>query len=123
MGIVAYAGVPLRTELNETIGSFCAVDVKPHWWDPRELRALRDAANVAQGFIVLRQAEQLPPLTFEEFRVMAGLAGRAVDAAMRLHEAGRTRVDSGELHALVALASDLGRQLARVSERRTGRLA
>lgn len=122
MGIVAYAGVPLRADAHETIGSFCAVDRKPHRWDPRELRTLHDAANVAQGLTALRQAERLPPLTLEEFCVMAGGAGRAVEGAMRLHEAGRTRLDTGELHALVSLASDLGRQLARVSERRTGAL-
>ena len=120
MGIVAYAGVPLRAEPDETIGSFCAIDMKPRRWDPRELRALHDAAHVAQGLTVLRQAARLPPLTLDEFRVMAGVAGRAVEAAMRLHEAGKTRADTGEPHALVALAGDLGRQLARVSERSTG---
>jgi GAF domain-containing protein len=119
MGIVAYAGVPLRAEPGETIGSFCAVDVKPRRWDTQELRALYDAAHVAQGLAVLRQAKQLPPLTLEEFCTMAGVAGRAVEAAMRLHEAGRTRVESVEQHALVSLASNLGRQLARVSERGT----
>jgi GAF domain-containing protein len=119
MGIVAYAGVPLRAEPNETIGSFCAVDTKPRRWDARELRALHDVANVAQGLTVLRQAERLPPLTLDEFRAMAGMAGRAVDAAMRLHEAGKTRLQTGEQHSLLALASDLGRQLARVSERST----
>jgi hypothetical protein len=120
MGIVAYAGVPLRGDPDETIGSFCAIDTKPRRWDARELRALRDAADFAQGLTVLRQAERL---TFNEFCVMAGVAGHAVEAAMRLHEAGKTGVDPGEQHALVALASDLGRQLARVSERRTGTLA
>jgi hypothetical protein len=70
---------------------------------------------VAQGLTLLRQTARMPPLTFEEFRVMAGVAGCAVEAAMRLLEAGRTRVDPGERHALVAIASDLGRQLARVS--------
>jgi hypothetical protein len=120
MGIVAYAGVPLRAEADETIGSFCAIDTRPRRWDARELRALRDAANLTQGLTVLRQAKRLPPLTFEEFRLMAGVAGRAVEAAMRLHEAGRTRLDTAEQHALVAFASDLGRQLARVSERKTG---
>jgi GAF domain-containing protein len=118
MGIVAYAGVPLRAESDETIGSFCAVDTKPRRWDARELRALHDCANVAQGLTALRQADRLPPLTLDEFCVMASVAGRAVEAAMRLHEAGRTRLESGELHALVALASDLGRQLTRVSDRR-----
>ena len=120
LGIVAYAGVPLRSDPDETIGSFCAVDMKPHRWDARELRALHDAADVAQGLTILRQAARLPPVTFEEFRVMAAVAGRAVEAVMRLHEAGKTRMETSDLHALIALASDLGRQLARVSERGTG---
>jgi hypothetical protein len=115
MGIVAYAGVPLRAEPGETIGSFCAIDTKPRRWDARELRTLHDVADVAQGLTLLRQTSRMPPLTFEEFRAMAGVAGCAVEAAMRLLEAGRTRADPGERHALVAIASDLGRQLARVS--------
>ena len=119
MGIVAYAGVPLRAEPDEAIGSFCAVDIRPRRWDARELRALHDVASVAQGLTVLRQASRLPPLTLDDFRAMAGVAGRAVDAAMRLHEAGKTRLQTDEQHSLVALASDLGRQLARVSDRST----
>ena len=58
MGIVAYAGVPLRAEADETIGSFCAIDMKPRQWDARELRALYDVAHVAQGLTVLRQAKR-----------------------------------------------------------------
>jgi hypothetical protein len=114
-GVVAYAGVPLRADAHETIGSFCAVDVKPHKWDPRELRALHDAADVAEGMTALRQAARLPPVTLEEFRGMAGVAGHAIEAAMRLHEAGKTAVATGEQHALLAIAGDLGRQLARIS--------
>jgi hypothetical protein len=118
-GVVAYAGVPLRADADETIGSFCAVDMKPHRWDPRELRALHDAADVAEGLTALRQAARLPPVTFDEFRGMAGVAGHAIEAAMRLHEAGQTAVATGEQHALLAIASDLGRQLARLSGRST----
>ncbi len=114
-GVVAYAGVPLRADAHETIGSFCAVDLKPHRWDPRDLRALHDAAGVAEGLTALRQAGRLPPVTFEDFRAMAAVAGRAIESAMRLHEAGKTRVEAGEQQALLALASGLGRQLARVS--------
>jgi hypothetical protein len=118
-GIVAYAGVPLRADEDETIGSFCAVDLRPRRWDPKELRVLYDAADVARGMTTVRQAVRLPPVTFEEFRELAGVTGRAVEAAMRLHEAGKTRVDEGEQQALLALVSDLGRQLARVSGRST----
>ena len=117
MGIVAYAGVPIRVEPYETIGSFCAVDMKPHRWDTRELQALTDVATVVQGLTALRQMEWLPPLTFDEFRTLAGTTGRAIDAAMRLYEAGKTQVEVPEQQALLAIASGLGRDLTRASER------
>ena len=119
MGIVAYAGVPIRVEPDETIGSFCAVDMKPRRWDNRELRALHDVATVVQGLTALRQVAWLPPLTFEAFRDLAGATGRAIEAALRLHESGKTRVDATEQQALLAIASGLGRDLTRASERAT----
>ena len=115
MGIVAYAGVPLRMDERETMGSFCAIDRKPRDWDGRELRALRDAGDVIEGLTALRQAERLPPLTLEDFRTMTGAVGAALQAALRLHEAGSALMSPEERHALIALASDLGRQLAVVS--------
>lgn len=117
MGIVAYAGVPIRVDPDETIGSFCAVDMKPRRWDTRELRALYDVATVVQGLTALRQVEWQPPLTFDEFRDLSAATGRAIEAAMRLHEAGKTRVEAAELQALLAIASGLGRDLTRASER------
>jgi len=115
MGIVAYAGVPLRMDECETIGSFCAVDRRPRHWDARELRALRDAGDVIEGLTVLRQSARLPPLSLEEFRAMTTAVGSAVQATMRLHEAGRTLMSPDDQHDLIALASDLGRQLVQVS--------
>ena len=117
MGIVAYAGVPIRVEPGETIGSFCAVDIKPRRWDTRELRALDDVATIVQGLTALRQVDWLPPLTFNEFRDLTGTAGRAIEAAMRLHESGKTQVEAAEQQALLAIASGLARDLTRVSER------
>ena len=117
MGIVAYAGVPIRVRPDETIGSFCAVDMKPRRWDTRELRALDDAATIVQCLTALRQAEWLPPITFDEFRDLAAGTGRAIEAAMRLHESGKTRVSPTEQQALLAIASGLGRDLTRVAAR------
>ena len=117
MGIVAYAGVPIRVAPGETIGSFCAVDMKPHRWDARELQALTDVATLVQGLTALRQMKWLPPLTFDEFRTLTCAAGRAVEAAMRLYEAGKTQVEAAEQQALLAISSGLGRDLTRASER------
>jgi hypothetical protein len=115
LGVVAYAGVPLRVETQEPIGSFCAIDMKPREWDARELRALHDAAAVVEGLAALGQAGRHAPLTLGDFREMTAIVGRAMQAAMRLHAAGGERTSVAERHDLLALASDLGRQLADVS--------
>jgi hypothetical protein len=117
MGIVAYAGVPIRVEPNETIGSFCAVDMKPRRWDTRELRVLDDVATVVQGLTALRQVAWQPPLTSREFRGLAAVTGRSVEAAMRLYEAGTSRVEAAEQQALLGIVSGLARDLTRVAER------
>jgi hypothetical protein len=119
MGIVAYAGVPIRVERNEIIGSFCAVDMKPRRWETSELRVLDDVATVVQGLTALRQVAWLPPLTFNEFRDLAAASGRALESAIRLHEVGKGRVEAAEHQAVLAIASGLARDLTRASERPT----
>ncbi len=42
LGVVAYAGVPLRDGHGTTIGALCAIDTEPRAWDDRELAVLHD---------------------------------------------------------------------------------
>ncbi len=118
MGVAAYAGVPLRADSHETIGAFCAVDMKPRDWDAREMRALRDAAKVIEGVAALRQASHVKPCSFEEFRAIAQLAGQAVQAVARLQAAGAPKMTAQEQHGLLEVSGDLGRQLAEVAAMR-----
>jgi len=115
LGVVAYAGVPLRADSHETIGSFCAIDMKPREWDARELRALRDAAHVIEGLAALRQATHIKPCSFEEFRALATVTGHAVQAVARLQAAGAPKMTAEEQHDLLEVSGDLGRQLAEVA--------
>ena len=110
--VVAYAGVPLRAGSTETIGSFCAIDTKPHMWDAADLAALRDAATVIEGITVLRQSAQMPPLTPEDIRATSYAAGLAVQAAARLLNVNASKLLEEERHELLALVGELGRQLA-----------
>jgi diguanylate cyclase (GGDEF)-like protein len=54
MGVVAYAGVPLRNADGFTLGAFCAVDVVPKKWSPEQLQLLEDIAKAAMAEIDLR---------------------------------------------------------------------
>jgi GAF domain-containing protein len=42
LGVIAYAGVPLRTADGEAIGTLCALDARPHEWSHDDLTLLSD---------------------------------------------------------------------------------
>lgn len=53
-GIIAYAGVPLTTPDDHTIGSLCVLDLKPRQWDKTQLTVLQDLAASVMTEIELR---------------------------------------------------------------------
>ena len=54
LGVVAYAGIPLRTKEGQILGSFCAIDTAPHAWTAAEIAMLTDFAAAALSEIELR---------------------------------------------------------------------
>src|SRR5580765_6377247 len=40
LGVRAYAGIPLRTEEGDAIGSFCAIDFQPRAWSELDVEIL-----------------------------------------------------------------------------------
>lgn len=54
LGVMAYAGVPLRTTRGENLGALCAIDRVPVAWTPQQLSLLEDLAAVAVAEIELR---------------------------------------------------------------------
>lgn len=50
LGVIAYAGVPLEVDSGHIIGSFCAVDTKPHVWSEEDVCTLEDLAKVARAY-------------------------------------------------------------------------
>ena len=55
----AYAGMPLRSEDGQVLGSFCVVDSEPRVWTPGQLGGLADLAAAAQAELQLRAAGHL----------------------------------------------------------------
>ena len=58
LGVRAYAGIPLRTEDGEVLGSFCAVDFEPRQWTERDVEVLTELAHSAMRELRLRKALQ-----------------------------------------------------------------
>jgi signal transduction histidine kinase len=59
--IVAYAGIPLRTQTGEVLGSFCVIDTQPRRWTVEELAILQDlaASAVTEIELVAKTAEAM----------------------------------------------------------------
>ena len=56
LDLIAYAGVPLVLEDGNAVGTFCAIDRKPHQWSKFELRVLDDLAHAVTTQLDLRRA-------------------------------------------------------------------
>lgn len=53
LGVIAYAGVPLRSPDGVVIGSFCAIDTQPRVWTEEELALLEDLNHAVMTEIAL----------------------------------------------------------------------
>lgn len=56
LGVIAYAGTPIRNRDGRTLGAFAAVDVKPRFWSTEDLEILTALAAQASAVITVRAA-------------------------------------------------------------------
>jgi GAF domain-containing protein len=87
IGVIAYAGVPLSSGAGQTIGSFCAIDGKPHPWSDAEMATLRDLAQVADAHTALNlvsATDQSPEVRDQRLQVATQAAGRGFLGIARL---------------------------------------
>ncbi len=54
LGVIGYAGMPMTTKDNQTLGSFCVIDTKPRKWTAQELDILSDFRDLLMTEIELR---------------------------------------------------------------------
>ena len=68
MGVVAWAGFPLRSIDGHVVGTFCAVDRVPRQWSGEDLTVLDALASAATSHLQLRAALALANEAAEELR-------------------------------------------------------
>ena len=66
LGVVAYAGPPLRDHTGRIIGSLCAIDTEPREWDEAALQILGDLAAACSTEIAQRSMRTLATRTAQE---------------------------------------------------------
>jgi PAS domain S-box-containing protein len=78
IGVIAYAGIPLKTRSGHTLGSFCAIDTQPHDWTSDELDLLRDFAGAALAEIELRIAARETETARHEWQTLLASSGESI---------------------------------------------
>ncbi len=95
LGVVAWAGFPVRAPGGEVLGTLCVVDTKPRSWTDRDVQVLETLAAAASAEVALRAA-------MEEERTQRELAEAAAEALERMN----AQLEETATHA-TALASTL----------------
>ena len=80
LGVVAYAGVPLRTPDGEAIGTLCAVDFEPHDWTADELALMADLAAGAIAELQLLTASRLVARNHTRLQALESVSCALADA-------------------------------------------
>jgi GAF domain-containing protein len=86
MGIVAWAGHPLRDRTGHVLGSLCAVDDQPREWTPTDLQLLRTLTVSAGHDIQLRAALSASNQLTKELQTELNLRDLMVERANNLAE-------------------------------------
>lgn len=106
LGVIAYAGFPLRGADGTVIGSVCAIDDEPRHWEASELLLLADVAAVASVELQLRDSR-------------AALA-RTADLATELSARARLLLSLSEAFADTVTATDVAVALQDVAAKHLG---
>ena len=54
LDVVAYLGIPLVTSSGHAVGSFCAIDLRPHPWTDLDVRVLEDLGRTVMAYVDAR---------------------------------------------------------------------
>lgn len=84
LGVVAYAGVPVRDEAGFILGSMCAVDVKPREWSSEDI-ALLEALS-AQVTLEIKLRTQNTELTQDRERQQRATAEQQTVTRLTIHD-------------------------------------
>ncbi len=110
LGVVAYAGAPLRDARGVVVGSLCAVDDRPREWTEEDVAVLLDLAAACSSEIALRQLREDAALALVESRgawMAAAAEGRHSRLLLELSEhLSGTATPSDVLAAVLPLAHE-----------------
>lgn len=64
LNVVGYLGIPITVMDGQRLGSFCAIDTKPHQWTYMEIALMKELTQILVRDINLRAKARLDPSTY-----------------------------------------------------------
>lgn len=119
LGVVAYAGVPLSASDGQVLGSFCAIDSKPHWWTGDDLATLRDLSKIAEAYTALEASQNDKPEAAQAATSGTNLLAstdtiaRAIRGATRILQRGGEKMSEPDRVLLLQIVKRLNQELSR----------
>lgn len=119
LGVIAYAGMPLTSTSGDAIGSFCAIDTKPHIWSGDDIVLLRQFSLVAEGCIAVAEYDTSTTQSGPETSALSrSLVIRAVGVGVSnvsgIMSRDTVRLGPSERTILLELMEWLGKQVVRL---------
>ena len=117
LGVVAYAGVPLSASSGQVLGSFCAIDSKPHRWTDDDLATLRDLSKIAEAYTALEAPlnvnSEAGRAATSSASPLTDTVGRAIRGATRILQRGGEKMSETDRALLLHIVKRLTQELSR----------
>lgn len=118
LGVIAYAGVPVKGRGGQVLGSFCAIHSEPRTWSNEDVETLHDLSRVSEVYALLDRAKQgtdTPASNAQtNLEISIHVAGNAITSAARILSRYGTRMDDADRSDLLAIILEQGRHLAQL---------
>ncbi len=117
LGVVAYAGVPLRAADGEPIGTLCAIDYEPRTWSQDDLGLLADLAAGVIAELQLLTAARLLARDQARMRALTALSSAlvSVETTREVTDEVMRAVDRFDPNAVLLLMLDESGQTLRTA--------
>lgn len=114
LDVAAYAGVPIKAQPKQIIGSFCALDSETREWTDEEQATLRDLVLIVNAFVMMHYigsfSDSAGSLDVTPDKLVSCASG-AINGATRILSRGGARLGKVEREVLLKLIIDWTEEL------------
>lgn len=118
LGVVAYAGIPIKGRGGQVLGSFCAIHSARRAWSNDDVDTLRDLSRLSEVYATLDRTQRGTDASRSgattKLEISIHVAGHAVISAARILRRYGARISDEDRADLLAVILEQGQHLARI---------